>query len=109
MQRVTFFVSSTTASAERGRSRHGRFNAEFLIEAGYQNRGPSMTYKGYEATVELDEEVVVFHGEVVNTRDVIIFRGSSVDELKRAFEDSVEDYLDFCASRREAPEKPFSG
>jgi predicted HicB family RNase H-like nuclease len=40
---------------------------------------------------------------------VIIFRGSSVDELKRAFEDSVEDYLDFCASRREAPEKPFSG
>ena len=60
-----------------------------------------MTYKGYQARVDLDEEAGVFHGEVINTRDVITFEGSSVDELKRAFEDSVDDYLDFCASRGE--------
>jgi predicted HicB family RNase H-like nuclease len=68
-----------------------------------------MTYKGYEARVELDEEAGVFHGEVINTRDVITFQGSSVEELKQAFQNSVDDYLDFCASRREDPEKPFSG
>ena len=68
-----------------------------------------MIYKGYEAKVELDESAGVFHGEVLNTRDVITFQGSSVKELKQAFEDSVDDYLDFCASRGEAPEKPFSG
>ena len=68
-----------------------------------------MTYKGYQARVELDEEAGVFHGEVINTRDVITFQGSSVEELKQAFEDSVDDYLDFCASRGEDPEKPFSG
>jgi len=68
-----------------------------------------MTYKGYQASVELDEEGRVFHGEVINTRDVITFQGTSVDELKQAFEDSVDDYLEFCASRGEAPEKPFSG
>ena len=68
-----------------------------------------MTYKGYQATVDLDEEAGVFHGEVINTRDVITFQGSSVKELKRAFENSVDDYLDFCASRGEDPEKPFSG
>jgi len=68
-----------------------------------------MTYKGYQARVELDEEAEVFHGEVINTRDVITFQGSSVEELKRAFEESVDDYLDFCASRGEDPEKPFSG
>ena len=68
-----------------------------------------MTYKGYQATVELDEEAGIFHGEVINTRDVITFQGSSVRELKRAFEDSVDDYLEFCASRGEDPEKPFSG
>jgi predicted HicB family RNase H-like nuclease len=28
---------------------------------------------------------------------------------KQAFEDSVDDYLEFCASRGEEPEKPFSG
>jgi predicted HicB family RNase H-like nuclease len=68
-----------------------------------------MTYKGYQARVELDEDAGVFHGEVIDTRDVITFQGSSVEELKQAFEDSVDDYLDFCASRGEDPEKPFSG
>ena len=68
-----------------------------------------MTYKGYTATVELDEDAGVFHGEVLNTRDVITFQGTSVKELKKAFKDSVDDYLEFCRERGEAPDKPFSG
>ncbi|HXZ16776.1 MAG TPA: type II toxin-antitoxin system HicB family antitoxin [Roseiarcus sp.] len=68
-----------------------------------------MSYKGYEAVVEYDEEAEVFHGEVVNTRDVITLQGRSVDELKAALADSVEDYLAFCRERGESPEKPFSG
>jgi len=68
-----------------------------------------MTYKGYEAVVEFDEEAAIFSGEVINTRDVITFQGASVGELKQAFEDSVDDYLEFCAKRNEEPEKPFSG
>ena len=68
-----------------------------------------MTYKGYEAVVTFDEDAGVFTGEVINTRDVITFQGATVDDLKLAFEDSVEDYLDFCVSRNEEPEKPFSG
>ena len=68
-----------------------------------------MTYKGYQAKVELDEQAGVFHGEVIDTIDVITFQGSSVEELKQAFKDSVDDYLEFCASRGENPEKPFSG
>src|SRR5690349_14335790 len=68
-----------------------------------------MTYKGYEAVVEFDEEAGVFSGEVINTRDVITFQGRSVEELKRALQDSVEDYLEFCRARNEEPEKPFSG
>ncbi|MCC6861760.1 MAG: type II toxin-antitoxin system HicB family antitoxin [Bryobacterales bacterium] len=68
-----------------------------------------MTYKGYEAIVEFDSQANILHGEVINTRDVITFEGDSVEELKRAFEDSVEDYLEFCTSRNEEPERPFSG
>jgi len=66
-------------------------------------------YKGYLGRMEIDGEVNVFYGEVINTRDVITFQGRSVDELKKAFEDSVEDYLAFCAERGEEPDKPFSG
>jgi len=69
----------------------------------------TMHYNGYEAVIEFDEEAELFHGEVINLRDVITFQGSSAVELKRAFSDSVEDYLAFCKERGEEPEKPFSG
>ena len=68
-----------------------------------------MEYKGYIAKVEFDDEAGVFHGEVINTRDVITFQGASVRELKLAFQESVDDYLAFCAERGEQPDKPFSG
>lgn len=68
-----------------------------------------MQYKGYIGKVEFDDEANVFHGEVINTRDVITFEGQSVAELKQAFKESVEDYRAFCASRGEDPDKPFSG
>lgn len=68
-----------------------------------------MHYKGYEALVEFDEEAELFHGEVINLRDVITFQGTSAAELKLALAESIEDYLDFCRERGEEPEKPFSG
>lgn len=68
-----------------------------------------MEYKGYFARVEFDDEANIFHGEIINLRDVITFEGESVDELRKAFTDSVEDYLEFCAERGEDPEKPYSG
>lgn len=68
-----------------------------------------MNYKNFEAAVNFDEDAEIFHGEVVNTRDVITFQGSSVKELKKAFEDSVEDYLEFCRERGEEANQPFSG
>jgi len=66
-------------------------------------------YKGYIGKVELDSEAKIFHGEVINVRDVITFEGNSVEDLQKAFVDSIEDYLEFCASRREDPDIPFSG
>lgn len=56
-----------------------------------------MEYKGYVARVEFDESANVFHGQVLNIRDVITFEGRSVDELRDEFKNSVEDYLEFCA------------
>lgn len=68
-----------------------------------------MEYKGYMATVEFDAEAMLLHGQVINTRDVITFQGTSVEEVQQAFIDSIEDYLEFCAARQEEPERPFSG
>ena len=68
-----------------------------------------LTHKGYTGHVAFDDEADIFHGEVLDLRDVITFQGKSVDEIRQAFEDSVDDYLEFCAERGEEPDKPFSG
>ncbi len=68
-----------------------------------------MEYKGYIAKVEFDDEAGIFHGEVSNLRDVITFQGTCVDDLRHALAEFVEEYLAFCAERREEPEKPYSG
>lgn len=68
-----------------------------------------MTYKGYGCTVRFDDEADFFHGEVSGLRDVVTFQGRTVDELRSAFRESVDDYLEFCESRGEEPDKPYSG
>lgn len=85
-------MSMSSFSTEVGRRRMGEF---------------AMKYKSYEALVQFDGDADIFHGEVTNTRDVITFQGTSVKELKKAFEESVEDYLAFCKELREEPSKPF--
>ncbi len=68
-----------------------------------------LKYKDYIGHVQFDHEAEIFHGEVINTRDVITFQGTTVPALKKAFKASIEDYLDFCNERGESPERPFSG
>ena len=58
-----------------------------------------MTYKGYTASVRFNDEAEIFHGEVTGLRDVVTFQGRTVDELKSAFQESIDDYLEFCESR----------
>ena len=65
-----------------------------------------LSYKAYRAKVEFDHGAVVFHGRVINTRDVIFFEGTSVDELTEEFRFSVDDYLAMCAQRGEDPDMP---
>ena len=69
-----------------------------------------MKYKGYFGDIkEFDAEAGIIHGEVVGLKDVITFQGTTVQELKQAFHDSVDDYLVWCEERGEKPEKTYSG
>ena len=68
-----------------------------------------MNYHGYIGHVEYDDEQHIFTGSVINTRDVITFQGETVQELEKAFRDSVDDYLAWCKEDGIEPEKPYSG
>jgi predicted HicB family RNase H-like nuclease len=68
-----------------------------------------LEHKGYIGKVEFDYGTETFHGEVVSLKDVFTFEGGSVEEIRRAFRDSIDDYLEFCEERGEDPERPFTG
>jgi predicted HicB family RNase H-like nuclease len=68
-----------------------------------------LKYKGYTGRVEYDDEVRIFHGEVLDLRDVITFHGENVEEIEREFRESIDDYLEFCEQRGEEPDRTFSG
>ncbi len=66
----------------------------------------TMTLEGYLATIELDAEAGLFHGEVINTRDVLTFQGRSPEDLKQAFAETLADYRQWCAERVRASTTP---
>ena len=68
-----------------------------------------LKYKGYQGTVHFDVDAGILHGEVLHLRDVVTFQGETVEEVTKAFRDSIDDYLDFCKERGEEPDKPYSG
>jgi predicted HicB family RNase H-like nuclease len=68
-----------------------------------------MKHRGYTGLLEIDEESGMLYGNVIGLRDMITFQGETVAEATRSFHESVDCYMDLCASRNEPPEKPFSG
>jgi predicted HicB family RNase H-like nuclease len=69
----------------------------------------TMTYRGYAARVEYSEDDGCFVGHVVGIRDVIGFHGESVAELRSAFAEAVDDYLETCLKLGREPNHPYSG
>jgi predicted HicB family RNase H-like nuclease len=68
-----------------------------------------LEYKGYKGQIDFDEDSNLIHGRIVNIYDVVNFQGKTAEDLKLAFEDSIDDYLDMCEEMGEDPNKPFSG
>jgi predicted HicB family RNase H-like nuclease len=66
-------------------------------------------YRGYEAVVRYSDEDETFVGEVINTRDMLIFDGNDVAEVEQSFHAVVDEYLEDCENEGREAEKPFSG
>lgn len=65
-----------------------------------------MTYKGYCAKIEYSGEDECLIGHIADIGHPITFQGDSVKEIRQAFEEAVDAYLDSCAEKNEEPEKP---
>lgn len=69
----------------------------------------TMTYKGYSARIEYDDEDGILFGRIAGIRDGVGFHADNVADLRTAFQEAVDDYVATCARLGKDPQKPYSG
>lgn len=53
-------------------------------------------HEGFFGEVNFSAEDNVFHGKITGITDLVSFEGTTVEELKNAFKEAVEDYIETC-------------
>ncbi len=69
----------------------------------------TMTYKNYSARIEYDDDDLIFTGRIAGIRDGVGFHADTVEGLRDAFHEAVEDYLETCAEIGKEPRRSYSG
>ena len=69
----------------------------------------TMTYKGYTAEIIYSEEDECFVGHIVNIDAISGFHGDTDEELRDAFENMVELYIETLEEPETPPQKHFAG
>jgi len=54
----------------------------------------NLTYKNFIGSVHFSEKDEVFHGKLMDINDLVTYEGTSVTDLKKAFDEAVEEYLE---------------
>lgn len=68
-----------------------------------------LKYGEYIALIEFSAEDEVFYGKVQGIKDLVSFEGESVRQLKKAFKEAVDDYLELCRQKKKDPDKTYKG
>ncbi|ATQ67568.1 MULTISPECIES: type II toxin-antitoxin system HicB family antitoxin [Methylosinus] len=68
-----------------------------------------LKHEGYIAEVSYEDGDALMNGVVVNARGTLHFAGRDIDDLRRAFAETIDDYREWCKDRGVEPEKPYSG
>jgi predicted HicB family RNase H-like nuclease len=66
-------------------------------------------YKKFIGSVRFSAKDEVFFGKIEGIDDLVTFEGDSVTELKKAFSEAVEDYIELCEKKNKSFEKSYNG
>lgn len=69
----------------------------------------TMTYRGYSALIAYDDEDGILTGRIAGIRDGVGFHADTVETLREAFHEAVDDYIETCAKIGKEPQKTYSG
>ena len=68
-----------------------------------------MTYGDYAARIDYDAEDEIFVGRIAGIRDGVSFHADSVQALREAFHEAVDDYIETCRTTGREPQRSYSG
>ena len=69
----------------------------------------ALSYKRYSARIEFDGDDEIFFGRIAGIQDVVGFHADTVADLKAAFHEAVDDYIEACRKVGKTPQKTLSG
>lgn len=69
-----------------------------------------LEYKNYKGSVEYSKADNCLFGKVLGmSKDLIIYEGNTIDELRADFEAGIDNYTAGCIADGIEPRKPYSG
>lgn len=69
----------------------------------------TMSYRGYNARITYDDQDQIFFGHLAGIKDIVGFHAETVPDLRQAFKEAVDEYLDLCDKTGTTPQKAYSG
>ena len=68
-----------------------------------------ITYNEFIGSVHYNESDNVFYGKIEGINDLVTFEGESVEGLRKAFVEAVDDYIEICKQTSKIPLKTYKG
>ena len=63
-----------------------------------------MKHKGYDADIKYSDDDECYIGHIAGIDDIVGFHADSVPELRAAFEEAVDDYIELCTDLDRTPQ-----
>jgi predicted HicB family RNase H-like nuclease len=70
------------------------------------NNMDTFTFKGYEGSVQQDQDRGVWRGKILMITDLGSYEAAVVPELRKQFETAVDDYIETCRALGRSPPVP---
>ncbi|GMT49484.1 MAG: hypothetical protein IEMM0008_1023 [bacterium] len=67
----------------------------------------TMEDKGFTGSIEYDEEYSLYHGKLLDFRDLVLYEGETLEKLKDDFHEAIDRYIEL-RERLEAEKKAKS-
>lgn len=68
-----------------------------------------LEYNGFIGSVDFSLEDQILFGSLLHINDLVTYEGETIQELEKAFQEAVEEYIELCKECDKEPEKPFKG